>query len=742
MKSVYGLAGLTFTTMLAGAWSCGTDRAGSVALAPASIYDSPGARARVEEIRARFRLVTAAPKDPGPGTTRTSQGPVGSRPVLGASVASGYELRDGYVRGLISGEGKQGAGRLASVELPTRASGQVRLEDDTSHVAVSFALRGALDMPVAVADGIAVYAGALAGADVIHRVHAEGTEDYIVFEGRPAEEWIAYDVDVSRVSGLRLVDDTLEFLDSGGAPRLRVDPPFLVDATGRRARATLTVDGCAFETTARAPWGRLVTAPRAPNCQVRVSWHDVDYPAVLDPNWTSTGSMTTPRSQQTAAILASGEVLISGGIDLFGSLLSAELYDPASGTFAATGSPTIDPVTATLLDSGEVLIVDDQSAEVYEPSAGVFAPTGSMTTERLSYTATLLGTGEVLVAGGGNPSFPALATAELYSPSAGTFAATGSMTTARKGHSATLLLTGEALLAGGGSSLTSAELYDPTSGTFTATGSMPTGRQLHTATLLASGEVLLAGGLGPLSSAEVYDPVAGTFSITGSMTTARWEQTATLLGSGEVLIAGGYSGGSLSSTELYDPVTGAFVATASMTASRSSQTATLLGSGQVLSAGGVGTGGSTYLSSAELFTCTTLTTCPAPDDCGTIAADCGGTVLTCGPACAAPETCGGGGTPNVCGCTPTVTSCPSGDDCGTVPNGCGGNVSCGPACTAPQTCGGGGTPNVCGCTPVTSCPSAFECGTIPDKCGGHVKCGKCEAGRVCKHHLCVEHEED
>jgi hypothetical protein len=37
-------------------------------------------------------------------------------------------------------------------------------------------------------------------------------------------------VEVSRVAGLRLVSNVLEFLDEGGAPRLRIAPPFVVDA--------------------------------------------------------------------------------------------------------------------------------------------------------------------------------------------------------------------------------------------------------------------------------------------------------------------------------------------------------------------------------------------------------------------------------------------------------------------------------------------------------------------------------
>ena len=41
-------------------------------------------------------------------------------------------------------------------------------------------------------------------------------------------------------------------------------------------------------------------------------------------------------------------------------------------------------------------------------------------------------------------------------------------------------------------------------------------------------------------------------------------------------------------------------------------------------------------------------------------------------------------------------------------------------CTYPNTCGGDGTPNVCGCTPSTC--SASDCGETPDGCGGTLTC--------------------
>jgi hypothetical protein len=47
-------------------------------------------------------------------------------------------------------------------------------------------------------------------------------------------------------------------------------------------------------------------------------------------------------------------------------------------------------------------------------------------------------------------------------------------------------------------------------------------------------------------------------------------------------------------------------------------------------------------------------------------------------------------------CKPTMTTCPAPDNCGLVSNDCQASISCGGDCPAPQTCGGDGTPNVCG----------------------------------------------
>lgn len=337
----------------------------------------------------------------------------------------------------------------------------------------------------------------------------------------------------------------------------------------------------------------------------------------------ATGSMTISRSTHNATLLADGRVLITGGLTIgLKPTATAEFYDAKMGTFTATGSMAAPRTlhTATLLPDGRVLVAGGldggaylTSAELYDPATGRFTPTGSMTTARAGHTATLLPDGLVLIAGGlSGDTIPSgcNASAELYDPTIGQFRATGTMTSARYLQTATLLKTGQVLMAGGAcptNGRSSAELYDPSSSVFRAVGAMSAPRIGHSAVLLDDGRVIVAGDAS--GSIETYDPTSGSFTNSGHMLSPRGGGGfhATELQNGAVLFTGGahniccdewdyYASG-----EIYLPWTGQSLPSGSMTETRANDTATLLADGRVLIAGGDRTSVGGMLSSAELF---------------------------------------------------------------------------------------------------------------------------------------------
>jgi N-acetylneuraminic acid mutarotase len=350
-------------------------------------------------------------------------------------------------------------------------------------------------------------------------------------------------------------------------------------------------------------------------------------PNVQAQGWSSTGSLGIARSYgHTATLLANGKVLVVGGPD--GSspccrqLGNAELYDPATGQWSATGSLSTPRVghIAVRLANGKVLVAGggtsylpvigvnytynnaEISAEIYDPDTGAWSATGNLSVARVSHTETLLADGRVLVTGGYGVGSVVLNNAELYDPATGAWKPAGTMNSPRSLHTATLLPGGGVLVVGGLNTifypplLRSAELYDPATGSWTATRDAITARVLHTATLLHNGKVLVAGGVrvepfdhygDGVDKAELYGPATGQWSATGSLAASRVVQTATLLPNGRVLVAGGYSDYNIVSTaELYDPVTASWSVTGSLKTVHSEHAATLLASGKVLVVGG------------------------------------------------------------------------------------------------------------------------------------------------------------
>jgi N-acetylneuraminic acid mutarotase len=354
------------------------------------------------------------------------------------------------------------------------------------------------------------------------------------------------------------------------------------------------------------------------------------------PIWTYTGSLNCARSG-SATLLLNGKVLVVGGCNDSAGRDSAELYDPATGTWSYTGILNTNRLghTATLLQNGKVLVAGGytvvnnnfsflNTAELYDPATGAWSYTGSLNKNRSAHSATLLQNGKVLAAGGINGDDYVTNSAELYDPATGAWSVTGTLVAGevgigRAGHTATLLQNGKVLVAGGQDdadfSVFDTELYDPTTGTWSVSGRLNENRSIHTATLLPNGNVLIAGACNAgifcrsgASSAELYNPATGTWSITGAMNTPRFFHTATLLPDGRVLIAGGqqinFAAGtsvSLNSAEIYDPASGNWSTTADLNGTRFFHAATLLQNGKVLVVGGRDGTNNDPLLSAELY---------------------------------------------------------------------------------------------------------------------------------------------
>lgn len=248
--------------------------------------------------------------------------------------------------------------------------------------------------------------------------------------------------------------------------------------------------------------------------------------------WSAAGSIPVGLIELSATLLPNGKVLVAGGADATGApSASAHLYDPSTGTWSATGNMITSRFshTATLLPNGKVLVVggyhrtaasatnaSTASAELYDPATGTWSATGSMAFARGAHTATLLPNGKLLAAGGYETALQGYAlAAEVYDPASGAWTTTGSLALGRTAHTATLLPDNTVLVTGGDVTLTggqlmtvSSERYDLATGTWSTTGSLATARGYHTATWLPNGKVLVAGGhdtaLNPVGSCELF----------------------------------------------------------------------------------------------------------------------------------------------------------------------------------------------------------------------------------------------
>ena len=247
---------------------------------------------------------------------------------------------------------------------------------------------------------------------------------------------------------------------------------------------------------------------------------------IYDPvanTWTAMPPMSAARSHHTATRLPDGKVLVVGGENvLYLVEASAEVYDPVANTWTPTRTKAVSPRsqhTATLLPSGLVLVAGgfDIVDGVLTPLAGaeLYDPVLHTTTSTDSH-----GVATVTVTGGLD------------------FTATTPMAFTHYGQSATRLGDGRVVVAGGNTTRT--ELFDPATATWSTQGVTAATHSTHGAVLLADGRLLVVGGTQfAQPAAELFDPATGLWTAAARMGVVRSNPTATLMPDGSVMVCGG-----------------------------------------------------------------------------------------------------------------------------------------------------------------------------------------------------------
>jgi len=144
--------------------------------------------------------------------------------------------------------------------------------------------------------------------------------------------------------------------------------------------------------------------------------------------FTAISNMNSPRDEARATLLGDGQVLIVGGFVSYETGLSAssaEVFNPATNTFTLTGNmsaPRAHP-TASVLPDGRVLVTGGvpntgnttpatTSADIFNPAAGTFTATGPMATAREYSGVVVLGANALI--SGGDDGINTTATQEIF----------------------------------------------------------------------------------------------------------------------------------------------------------------------------------------------------------------------------------------------------------------------------------------------------------------------------------------
>jgi len=502
--------------------------------------------------------------------------------------------------------------RWANALHPSKANGALLLETQGAAIdggaQLTVRAEGAGIVDATVSDGVVVYENAIAGKTMLQRATFDGAEDFVVLPSAPAAKTSTYDVTLgAQLVALRLVESTLEFLDSKGVPQLRMNPPFVRGSDKRWSPLAVAVRGCAYDTDPRPSKGRVLAPAGASHCLVDVTLPSsgVAYPALLDPAWVSVGSLAVAREKHALVALGDGKALAIGGADAAGAATaSVERYDEPTGTWSATSSLPVarSSPLAVLLRDGRVLVAGGRNAAgvalastaIFDPSTSTWSAGSSMGSARADFSLTRTPTGRVLAVGGVDAAGVPTDTVELFDPVSGTWAAQQALPYGPRASHASALHLQYVCASGGwsGSSIMDTMVcFDESTGFWSGWPSLGTPRMSHTLNALGSAKLLAAGGVGSagaLASTELYD-AAGPFSwaSTQPFVSARFGHTATTDALGRVFLVGGSDG-----ADYADDVTrvlpdeNVFAALPTLDPTRALHATVYLSNGNLLVAGG------------------------------------------------------------------------------------------------------------------------------------------------------------
>jgi hypothetical protein len=363
------------------------------------------------------------------------------------------------------------------------------------------------------------------------------------------------------------------------------------------------------------------------NCYAKVilaaaSWLCVSPAQAAGGVWQMDGTCGSSHEEDaTATLLPSGNILIAGGQDENGPQWASWVCNPLTGVFVGghlMHSPHFGH-TATLLATGKVLVVGGIAtgsmptaiAELYDPATDSWTNTGSLHKARTSHAATLLeNTGKVMVTGGFDANGNLLSSVEIYDPATGAWTTTAPMSCARKNHTADnggpyvggVIVTGGYSSCSNGQPDRSIELYDPANAQWHFGPTMHANRAFHTASAVNGvlPGLLIVGGGSQITEVCSFGLPYQCVTTPGQPAVSRFWHAVVQFSSYAVLAIGGADS---PTTEIYDPPSGTWRDAGALNIARSRHTATLLPNGQVYVAEGLTptNDGLSFVSNAELY---------------------------------------------------------------------------------------------------------------------------------------------